>query len=84
MRFYIDLYSTKPIDKARIEAGIKELKLQGWKFFNIRLREDGRGLAYSGVSGSGEGYSLSQVLPKMLELLSRLLNLPKNLFSTAL
>jgi len=70
VRFYIDLYSTKPIDKARFEAGIKELKLQRWKFFNIRLREDGRRLAYSGVSGSGEGYSLSQVLPKKLELAS--------------
>ena len=52
MRFYIGLYSTKPIDEASIEAGIEELKLQGWKFFNMRLREDGRRLAYSGVSGS--------------------------------
>jgi len=42
VRFYIDLYSTKPIDKASIEAGIRELKLHGWKFFNMRLREDGR------------------------------------------
>jgi len=67
----MDLCSTKPIDKASIEAGIRELKLQGWNFFNMRLREDGRRLAYSGVSGSVEGYSLSQVLPKMLELASR-------------
>jgi len=52
VRFYIDLCSTKPIDKASIEAGIRELKLQGWNFFNMRLREDGRRLTYSGVSGS--------------------------------
>jgi hypothetical protein len=67
-QFSVDLYSTKPIDKARLEAKVEGLRRKGWKGFNIRLRKDGRVLELFDVTDEGAGYSLSQVLPTMLEL----------------
>ena len=66
MRFSVDLYSTKPIDKTRVKTAAEELKRQGWEKFTLRLKQKGViELEFSGVEG---GYPLSQILLKMMEL----------------
>jgi hypothetical protein len=66
MRFCVNLYSTKPVDKTRIKTAAEELKRQGWKKFALQLKQEGViELEFSGVEA---GSPLNQILPKIMDM----------------